>query len=97
MKFLTALKTALGLAPGCEEVNEFLADYVEGTLEEKTMAQFEEHMDMCKCCNHYMDQYRRTIDMTKEAEEVVIPAELAEHTLSFLRENKVFSQDENAA
>jgi hypothetical protein len=54
-------------------------------------------MDMCKCCNHYMDQYRRTIDMTKEAEEVVIPAELAEHTLSFLRENKVFSQDENAA
>jgi predicted anti-sigma-YlaC factor YlaD len=96
MKFLTALKTALGLAPGCEEVNEFLADYVEGTLEEKTMAQFEEHMDMCKCCNHYMDQYRRTIDMTKEAEAVVIPAELAEHTLSFLRENKVFSQDENA-
>ena len=97
MKFLTALKTALGLAPGCEEVNEFLADYVEGTLEEKTMAQFEEHMDMCKCYNHYMDQYRQTIDMTKETEEVVIPAGLAEHTLTFLRENKVFSQDENAA
>ena len=37
MKFLTALKTALGLAPGCEKVNEFLADYVEGALDEKVL------------------------------------------------------------
>lgn len=94
MKFLTALKTALGLAPGCEKVNEFLADYVEGALDEKTMAQFEEHMEMCKCCSHYMDQYRQTIDMTKQLDDIVVPSELAEHTMFFLRNSKVFSKDE---
>lgn len=87
MKFLTALKTALGVAPGCEKVNEFLAEYVEGTLDEKTRQQFEQHMDMCKCCDHYLDQYKSTINMTKEVEEVPVPSELAEHTLAFLRKN----------
>jgi len=96
MKFLTALKTALGMAPGCEKVNEFLADYVEGTLDEKMKAQFEEHMNMCKCCDHYLDQYRQTIDLTKQVDEVAVPTELAEHTLAFLRKNHAFSQDQDA-
>ena len=90
MKFLTALKTALGLAPGCEKVNEFLADYVEGSLDATTRAQFEEHMNMCKCCDHYLDQYRQTIEMTKQVEEIPVPTELAEHTLAFLRKNANF-------
>ncbi len=93
MKFFTALKTALGMAPGCEEVNEFLAEYVEGSLDEKTQKQFEEHLGMCKCCDHYLDQYTSTIEMTKEAEaDVAIPSELAEHTLAFLRKSDIFSQ-----
>ncbi len=97
MKFITALKTALGVAPGCEKVNEFLAEFVEGALDEKMHAQFEEHMNMCKCCDHYLDQYRQTIDMTKEVDEVAIPTELAEHTLAFLRKSNAFSQDQGSA
>lgn len=92
MKFFTMLKTALGLAPGCEKVNEFLAEYVEGTLDEKTQAQFNEHMEMCKCCDHYLDQYKSTISMTHEVEEVSVPSELAEHTLAFLRKNADFQR-----
>jgi hypothetical protein len=49
---------------------------------------------MCKCCNHYMDQYRQTIDMTKQLDDIVVPTELAEHTMFFLRNSKVFSKDE---
>jgi len=97
MKFLTALKTALGLAPGCEKVNEFLADYVDGDLDEKMRAQFEEHMSMCKCCDHYLDQYRQTIDMTKQVDQIPVPTELAEHTLAFLRKNNAFSQGQDSS
>ena len=96
MKFLTALKTALGLAPGCQKVNEFLADYVEGTLDDRTREQFERHMNMCKCCDHYLDQYRHTIDMTKQVDDIPIPAELAEHTLAFLRKSNAFSQGQDS-
>ncbi|MGB0651158.1 MAG: anti-sigma factor family protein [Rhodothermales bacterium] len=97
MKFITALKTALGMAPGCEQVNEFLAEYVEGTLDEKMRAQFQEHMDMCKCCDHYLDQYRHTIQLTKEIDEISVPSELAEHTLAFLRKSNAFASDQDAA
>ena len=90
MKTLTMLKTALGLAPGCEKVNEFLAEYVDGELDEKTRQQFEDHIGMCGCCNHYLDQYKSTISLTKETKEISVPSELAEHTLSFLRKNANF-------
>ena len=97
MKFLTALKTALGMAPGCEKVNEFLAEYVEGSLDDKTRKQFEDHLGMCKCCDHYLDQYTSTIEMTKEVDEVSVPTELAEHTLAFLRKSNAFSQSPDSA
>jgi len=91
MKALTILKTALGLAPGCKKVNEFLAEYVDGELDDKTRMQFEDHIGLCGCCNHYLDQYKTTISMTKETMEVNVPSELAEHTLTFLRKNADFS------
>jgi len=86
------IKTMLGLAPNCKKVNTFLAEYVEGTLPEKTRTQFEQHIGMCKCCGTYFDQYRTTIDMMKEGKEVKIPSELVEHTMSFLRNNANFSR-----
>lgn len=72
-------------------MNDFLADYVEGTLPEKTIKQFEEHIGRCKCCETYFDQYRNTIKLMKDGKEIEIPSELAEHTMSFLRKNANFS------
>ena len=92
MKPLIILKTMLGLAPNCKKVTDFLADYVDGTLPEKTQQQFEEHIGMCKCCGTYFDQYRATIDLMKEGQEVEIPCELVEHTMSFLRKNANFTR-----
>ncbi|MDA1028635.1 MAG: hypothetical protein O3B41_06230 [Bacteroidetes bacterium] len=70
----------------------FLADYVEGTLPRKVSQQFDEHLGMCKCCGPYFDQYRTTIDLIKEGREVKLPAELVEHTMTFLRNNANLSR-----
>ena len=87
MKALITLKTLLGLAPNCKKVSAFLAEYVDGSLPEKTHKQFERHIGMCKCCGPFFDQYSATIDLMKEGQEVKIPSELVEHTMSFLRNN----------
>lgn len=71
----------------CEDVNHFLAEYLEGTLDEKTCARFEKHIAGCEQCRRYLKQYRITVDLVKEAEEVpeAPPDELTEKTLAFLR------------
>ena len=92
MKPLIMIKTLLGLAPNCKKVNEFLADYLDGSLPEKTSKQFEDHIGMCKCCGPYFEQYRETIEMARCCEEVELPDELVEHTMSFLRKSANFSR-----
>ncbi len=92
MKAVIIVKTLLGMAPNCKKVTSFLAEYVEGTLPEKVAKQFEQHIGMCKCCGPYFDQYRATINLIKEGQEVKIPDELVEHTMTFLRNNANFSR-----
>jgi len=90
MKIFKIIKMMVGLSPNCEKVNLFLADYVDGTLDDKTRKDFEEHMDMCKCCRPYLNQYKSTIEMAHECDDVKVPSELVEHTMAFLRRNSDF-------
>jgi len=71
--------------PNCEEVNRFLAEYVEGVLAGETRDKFEQHIKRCKCCGPYLEDYRTTIEMTKASSEVKVPDALADHTVEFLR------------
>jgi len=71
----------------CEEVNQFLAAYLDGALDARTRAAFEAHLQACAACQAYLDQYRKTIELTRRAAEVPEPPqELIEQTLAFLRE-----------
>ncbi len=70
----------------CEEINEFILDYVEERLNEETRAQFEEHIKMCPCCVPFLEQYKKTVEMVATDGKIDVPADLAEHTMSFLRE-----------
>ncbi len=73
----------------CREVNEFLVAYGEGLLGPDLRAQFEAHLARCSCCMKYMDQYRTTIALAREAESATatpLPDELVRMTMSFLRE-----------
>lgn len=71
----------------CEEVNRFLAAYLDGVLDARTQAAFEAHLKDCPDCQAYLDQYRKTIALTRQAAEVPEPPpELIARTLAFLRE-----------
>ena len=63
----------------CEDVNAFLVEYVDGTLDDRTEQRFERHVESCTQCRTFLEQYRTTME-----EEP--PPELVEHTLAFLRE-----------
>ncbi|MCK6576634.1 MAG: zf-HC2 domain-containing protein [Anaerolineae bacterium] len=50
--------------PTCEEMVEFVTDYLEGRLPEADRLGFEAHLRLCVGCQHYLDQMRRTVTAT---------------------------------
>ncbi len=86
MHILSRMKHLLGRGPTCEDVNGFIACYLEGVLDRKTTRQFEKHIDMCANCARYFDEYRTTMRLVKSAGEIDPPQELVELTLAFLKE-----------
>lgn len=49
----------------CKAIAEFLAQFLDGELDEMTRAQFELHMKLCPPCGHHLDAYRKTIEMIR--------------------------------
>lgn len=86
MNPLKMIMSAFMRGPSCEDCNGFLAEYIDGTLPEETRQQFEKHLNRCPACLTYFEQYKKTIELVKEDEDVQIPEQLVEHTLAFLRE-----------
>lgn len=46
----------------CNEIVELVTDYLEGAMDARTAAAFEEHLLICEGCRQYVEQIRRTID-----------------------------------
>ena len=72
--------------PSCKDVDSFLVDYIEGTLDNNTVARFDAHIDKCKMCKDYFEQYKQTILLTS-GDTIEVPEELVARTLVFLRQN----------
>jgi anti-sigma factor RsiW len=73
--------------PGCEEVLDFLAEYLAGELAEERRAEFEGHLGGCDSCRSYLETYRETIRLARGASEEAalaaeIPAELVRAILA---------------
>lgn len=51
----------------CKELYEFLADYLDGALLPDQRHEFDRHLGVCPSCVAYLDGYRCTIAMSKEA------------------------------
>ena len=71
----------------CEQVNQFIIDYLEGKLPPKTRSKFDAHISMCKNCGAYFEQYNQTVTMVNENGQLEIPDDLAKLTLEFLQEH----------
>ena len=48
----------------CQDVADFLVDYVDGELPALVRRQFEAHLGLCPDCVNYLQQYRDTIRLT---------------------------------
>jgi anti-sigma factor RsiW len=48
----------------CQELVELVTDYLEGALTPEMHDRFERHIGKCDGCNVYVEQMRRTIELT---------------------------------
>jgi predicted anti-sigma-YlaC factor YlaD len=51
----------------CRACAEFLADYLSGELEVEVRASFEVHLDRCRNCRTYLEQYAAVIKAGQKA------------------------------
>jgi len=51
-------------ALSCQELVELVTDYLEGALSPGDLQRFEAHISGCDGCTAYLDQFRRTIELT---------------------------------
>ena len=60
----------------CNEFESFILAYLEGDLPKRQKVVFEFHLKMCRECREYLQAYRASIELAREAHE----AELKELT-----------------
>lgn len=51
----------------CKQLIEFIAEYLDGELPAEVRGEFERHLKVCPSCVAYLDGYRKTIEIGKQA------------------------------
>lgn len=51
----------------CRELEDFIADYVDGALPSEQRRKFEWHLRLCRDCRRYLEAYGRTIALSRTA------------------------------
>jgi anti-sigma factor RsiW len=59
----------------CAEIVEIVTDYLEGALDPPDRERLEEHLALCDGCTAYIEQMRRTIELTGRLREDDLPPE----------------------
>ena len=72
----------------CHELVELVTDYLEGTLPESEKARLEAHLAECDGCTEYLEQMRRTIELTGRLSEESIPPVAKDRLLEAFRDWK---------
>jgi anti-sigma factor RsiW len=69
----------------CKELVDIVTDYLEGRLPPDARTRFERHLATCDGCTNYLDQMRRTIDLTGRLTEESIDPETERALLQIFR------------
>lgn len=69
----------------CASGVELLMDYLEGALPAETVAALEAHVAGCPRCQAYVDSYRETPRILRNATATTPPPELEQSLRAFLR------------
>jgi len=69
----------------CKEmIMDFLADYLDGTLNPDVLADLERHLQDCTPCVAYLNTYKKTRDLTGQAARIEMPEEMKVRLREFL-------------
>jgi anti-sigma factor RsiW len=64
----------------CREFTEFLLAYMNGELPQGERQEFDRHMGLCPPCVHYLEGYRKTVEIARGAckADQPVPSEVPE-------------------
>ena len=74
----------------CREAIDFLGSYLDGGLAPDIRRRFESHVAVCSQCSEYLETYRRTVRLAKEASrqpDEAVPDDLVKAILSARRKD----------
>jgi anti-sigma factor RsiW len=71
--------------PTCQELAEFVTDYLEGVLTPAERASFDRHIAACRDCTLYLEQMRVTIAASGRIRSDVVPSSVREELLAVFR------------
>jgi predicted anti-sigma-YlaC factor YlaD len=69
----------------CAELVELVTDYLEGALSDRDRERFEEHVVFCGGCSNYLDQMRKTVELTGRLSEADLPPQTKDDLLAIFR------------
>ncbi len=69
----------------CQELVEFVSDYLDGALDAAARARVEAHLAGCEGCEAYIDQMRATLRLLGGVPSDPLPATACEHLLEVFR------------
>ena len=75
----------------CREFEEFIMDYLDGSLPGAQKKRFEWHLRVCRECREYLAAYERTIDFGKTAlgpADESVPADVPEDLVKAVLESR---------
>ncbi|HMN94840.1 MAG TPA: zf-HC2 domain-containing protein [Phycisphaerales bacterium] len=70
----------------CQELIDFLAEYIDGSLDDAVRGAFESHLTRCADCRAFLGSYRATVELAAslressgaDDQEAAVPPELPE-------------------
>ncbi len=68
----------------CKDAIELFSEYLEAAVDADTLAGLEQHLRDCPPCVAYLNTFRRSRELAREASEVEMPPELKRRLRQFL-------------
>jgi anti-sigma factor (TIGR02949 family) len=68
----------------CKDAIELFSEYLEAAVDADTLARLEEHLRDCPPCIAYLNTFRRSRELAREASQVEMPPELKRRLRQFL-------------
>ena len=69
----------------CREVVELVTEYLDGAMDPRRRARFEEHLAGCDACTAYMEQFRTTVSVVGRLDTGDVPEPVMADLLSAFR------------